>query len=64
MPSYDEICELAYKKWEQAGRPCGDGKEFWLEAEGELSEKKSRSTKSQPTTAPSLAKAAKKSTTK
>lgn len=28
-----EIRELAYKKWEEAGRPCSDGVSFWLEAE-------------------------------
>jgi hypothetical protein len=26
----------AYQKWEQAGRPEGDGVPFWLEAESEL----------------------------
>lgn len=26
----------AYRKWESAGRPSGDGVEFWLEAEHEL----------------------------
>jgi hypothetical protein len=26
----------AYKKWDQAGRPPGDGVSFWLEAEQEL----------------------------
>jgi len=31
-----EIRELAYQKWEQAGRPEGDGKNFWLEAEKEV----------------------------
>jgi hypothetical protein len=31
-----EIRELAYKKWEEAGRPCSDGVSFWVEAEGEL----------------------------
>lgn len=54
MPNYDEICVLAYKKWEQAGRPCGDGKEFWVTAENELKSKK----RIEP-----LGKAAKKSTT-
>ena len=27
------VAELAYAKWEAAGKPAGDGKEFWLEAE-------------------------------
>jgi hypothetical protein len=26
----------AYFKWEEAGRPCGDGVQFWLEAEREF----------------------------
>lgn len=26
----------AYLKWEAAGKPCGDGVSFWLEAEKEL----------------------------
>ena len=30
------IRELAYAKWEAAGRPAGDGVQFWLEAEREL----------------------------
>jgi uncharacterized protein YdaU (DUF1376 family) len=30
-----EICELAYKKWQDAGEPHGDGTDFWLEAENE-----------------------------
>jgi hypothetical protein len=29
------IREAAYYKWEQAGRPIGDGVRFWLEAEQE-----------------------------
>lgn len=32
----DEIRERAYYKWKAAGCPCGDGVEFWLEAEAEL----------------------------
>lgn len=35
-PSADQIRELAYAKWEAAGRPAGDGAEFWLLAESEL----------------------------
>ena len=31
------IRELAYAKWEQAGWPSGDGVQFWLEAEQDLS---------------------------
>ncbi|HET6572235.1 MAG TPA: DUF2934 domain-containing protein [Fimbriiglobus sp.] len=30
------IRELAYAKWEEAGRPPGDGVQFWLAAEREL----------------------------
>jgi hypothetical protein len=29
---------LAYRKWEAAGRPGGDGVPFWLEAERELAD--------------------------
>ena len=32
----DVIRLSAYFKWESAGRPCGDGVSFWLEAEREL----------------------------
>jgi len=32
----DDVRELAYRKWEQAGCPCGDGREFWIAAEQEL----------------------------
>ena len=27
------IREMAYAMWEQAGRPSGDGLDFWLQAE-------------------------------
>jgi hypothetical protein len=32
----DHIRLRAYQKWEAAGKPDGDGLEFWLEAEREL----------------------------
>jgi hypothetical protein len=32
----DDIRLCAYQKWEEAGKPSGDGIEFWLEAEQEL----------------------------
>jgi hypothetical protein len=32
----DEVRLLAYRKWEEAGSPTGDGVEFWLAAEAEL----------------------------
>lgn len=35
--SADEIRLAAYWKWENAGKPAGDGFLFWLEAEQELS---------------------------
>lgn len=40
-PSSPAVCcektrEAAYYKWEAAGCPCGDGVEFWLQAEAEL----------------------------
>lgn len=31
-----QIRELAYQKWEQADKPWGKDKEFWIEAEKEL----------------------------
>ena len=35
--AYEEaIRDLAYRKWEEAGSPCGDGVNFWLEAEQEV----------------------------
>jgi len=36
VPTPDEISQLAYEKWEAAGRPPGDGSDFWLQAEKEL----------------------------
>jgi hypothetical protein len=32
----DDIRFCAYRRWERAGRPAGDGVQFWLEAEQEL----------------------------
>jgi Protein of unknown function (DUF2934) len=32
----DQIRDLAYRKWEEAGCPTGDGMAFWLAAEEEL----------------------------
>ena len=32
----DEIRPLAYRKWQEAGSPAGDGVEFWLMAETEI----------------------------
>lgn len=32
----DEIRPLAYRKWQEAGSPPGDGAEFWLAAETEI----------------------------
>jgi hypothetical protein len=34
----EDIQLCAFHKWEAAGRPSGDGVQFWLEAEKELSE--------------------------
>jgi hypothetical protein len=34
--SADDIRLRAYRKWENAGKPTGDGVPFWLEAEQEL----------------------------
>ena len=36
LPTSDEIRQLAYEKWEAAGKPPGDGSDFWLQAEKEL----------------------------
>lgn len=36
LVSTEEIRLCAYRKWERAGRPTGDGVRFWLEAEHEL----------------------------
>ena len=36
-PSEDAIRGLAYEKWHAAGCPEGDGVEFWLDAEKEIS---------------------------
>jgi len=36
VPDYEQrIRDVAYFKWEQAGRPEGDGSSFWKEAERE-----------------------------
>ncbi len=35
----DSVRETAYCKWEEAGCPCGDGVDFWLQAEAELAAK-------------------------
>ena len=32
------ISSLAYRKWEEAGKPPSDGVSFWLEAEQEVNE--------------------------
>jgi hypothetical protein len=34
--SDDEIRLCAYRKWEAAGKPSGDGVQFWLAAKQEL----------------------------
>jgi hypothetical protein len=34
--SEEAIRQRAYQKWEAAGRPGGDGVNFWVEAEREL----------------------------
>lgn len=36
IPSEEEIRERAYHLWEEAGRPEGDGVDFWVKAEAEL----------------------------
>jgi len=36
-PDENQVRARAYALWEEAGRPEGDGTQFWLEAEQELS---------------------------
>ena len=38
----EEIRPLAYRKWQEAGCPVGDGIEFWLAAETEILRRKPR----------------------
>jgi len=38
--SEEAIRMCAYRKWESAGKPGGDGVHFWLEAERELAHAK------------------------
>lgn len=38
--SAEDIRLCAYRKWESAGKPIGDGLQFWLEAEQELAQGK------------------------
>jgi hypothetical protein len=38
----DAVRLRAYQKWEAAGKPVGDGVQFWLAAETELAQHKSR----------------------
>ena len=35
-PTEESVREKAYSLWEEAGRPEGDGLEFWVEAERQL----------------------------
>ena len=37
VPDTDAVRARAHALWEQAGRPGGDGVEFWLRADQELS---------------------------
>lgn len=36
-PTEEAVRERAYLLWEEAGRPEGDGVDFWVRAEQELS---------------------------
>jgi Protein of unknown function (DUF2934) len=40
LVSAEDIRLCAYRKWESAGKPTGDGIQFWLEAERELAQPK------------------------
>jgi len=42
--AHEEIAALAYEIWEIRGRPPGDGREDWLEAERQLRERQRRAT--------------------
>jgi len=55
--SEEQLRELAYLRWEQAGRPPGDGVQFWLQAEAEASDcPKARTKKACPAPARVAAK--------
>lgn len=43
----EAIRALAFRKWEAAGCPAGDGFEFWLEAEREVHAEVARSSPAQ-----------------
>lgn len=43
----EAIRALAFSKWEAAGRPAGDGFEFWLEAEREVDAEVARTSPAQ-----------------
>lgn len=36
VPTFEDIQKRAFCLWEAAGRPEGDGVEFWLRAESDL----------------------------
>jgi hypothetical protein len=36
LPIHEDIRLGAYHKWEAAGKPTGDGVQYWLEAEQDL----------------------------
>jgi len=36
LVSVEDIRLCAYRKWESAGKPTGNGIQFWLQAEREL----------------------------
>jgi hypothetical protein len=40
LVSAEDIRLCAYRKWENAGKPTGDGIRFWPEAEQELVQRK------------------------
>ena len=39
-PNPDEVRNLAYQLWEQAGRPEGQSDQFWMTAEQQLTRKR------------------------
>lgn len=44
MSNEQNVREKAYELWEKAGKPAGDGKNFWEEAEASLNKPKRRRT--------------------
>jgi hypothetical protein len=46
MSNEQKVREKAYELWEKAGKPAGDGKNFWVDAESTLKPKRRAAKKS------------------